>query len=83
MTIGNISREVRSVGGGGYSKYRAAPFTADKKNSKAHPGFMVSTHFVLLFSSFLGSRDSMQHMVYDRNISPFHSMPLQVGVSQG
>ena len=54
MTIGNLSREARSADGcgevrssGGYSKFRPAPVTVDKTNSKAHPGFMVP--FLLKF----------------------------------
>uniref|UniRef100_A0A1I7XJ45 Ion_trans domain-containing protein n=1 Tax=Heterorhabditis bacteriophora TaxID=37862 RepID=A0A1I7XJ45_HETBA len=37
-TVGNISRDVRSSS---HFKYRPAPLTIDKTNSKAHPGFMM------------------------------------------
>lgn len=38
-SIGNLSREARAAS---HYRYRPAPVTVDKTNSKAHPGFMVS-----------------------------------------
>ncbi|KIH49007.1 hypothetical protein ANCDUO_20919, partial [Ancylostoma duodenale] len=35
--VGNLSREARAAN---HYRYRPAPLTVDKTNSKAHPGFM-------------------------------------------
>ncbi|CAI4222709.1 unnamed protein product [Auanema sp. JU1783] len=40
IPVGNISRGARAASNNNY-KYRPAPLTVDKTNSKAHPGFMM------------------------------------------
>ncbi|PIO58057.1 hypothetical protein TELCIR_20517, partial [Teladorsagia circumcincta] len=76
--IGNLSREARAAN---HYRYRPAPLTVDKMNSKAHPGASAKELMLLVFFLVLGVVVFASLVYYAERVEPnpnneFQSIPI-------